>query len=77
MLFGTLVLATAFIAAYVGALHQPTPKDVPVGVVGTDQPARTLLAAVREQGNALLPIEYADRAAADARARRTRRVRPC
>lgn len=65
MLFGTLVLATAFIAAYAGALHQPTPKDVPIAVVRTDQPARTLLAAVRQQDKALKPVEYADRGAAD------------
>ncbi|RKR90219.1 hypothetical protein BDK92_4587 [Micromonospora pisi] len=65
LLFGTLVIATAFIAAYAGALHQPTPKDVPVAVVRSDQPARTLLAAVRERDRALKPVEYADRAAAD------------
>ena len=33
LLVGTLALATAFIAAYVGALHQPTPRDVPVGLL--------------------------------------------
>ncbi|MFI6758533.1 hypothetical protein ACIBF5_05225 [Micromonospora sp. NPDC050417] len=65
LLFGTLVIATAFIASYAGALHQPTPKDVPVAVVRSDQPARALLAAVRQRDRALKPIEYADRAAAD------------
>ncbi|WP_326560966.1 hypothetical protein [Micromonospora sp. NBC_01796] len=65
LLFGTLVLATAFIAAYAGALHDPTPRDVPVGVVRSDQPARTLLAAVRQQDKALRAVEYDSRAAAD------------
>ncbi|WP_329107366.1 hypothetical protein OG792_03810 [Micromonospora sp. NBC_01699] len=65
LLFGTLVLATAFIAAYAGALHQPTPKDVPVAVVRGDQPARMLLAAIRQQDRALKPIEYGSRSAAD------------
>ncbi|MEV4757406.1 hypothetical protein AB0J86_20125 [Micromonospora sp. NPDC049559] len=66
LLFGTLVLATAFVAAYVGALHQPAPRDVPVAVARTDQPARTLLDAVRAQTKALKAVEYADPAAADA-----------
>jgi hypothetical protein len=65
LLFGTLILATAFIAAYAGALHKPAPRDVPVGVARTDQPARTLLDAIRAQDKALKPIEYADPAAAD------------
>jgi hypothetical protein len=65
LLLGTLVLATAFIAAYAGALHKPHPRNVPVGVVRGDQPAQQLLAAVRAQTDQLKPIEYADRAAAD------------
>ncbi|GAA2221548.1 hypothetical protein ACFY2R_17320 [Micromonospora olivasterospora] len=46
LLVGTLALATAFIAAYVGALHKPTPRDVPVGLVNGDQRAQAVLAAV-------------------------------
>ncbi|MGI5214900.1 hypothetical protein [Plantactinospora sp. CA-290183] len=65
MLLGTLVLATGFIVSYVGALHDPRPRDLPVAVVGTDQPARTLLAAVRQHGRELAPIAYPDRGAAD------------
>ncbi|MEU5783679.1 hypothetical protein [Micromonospora lupini] len=65
LLLGTLALATAFIAAYVGALHQPHPRDVPVGVAASDQPARTVLAAVRDRTNKIKAIEYADPGAAD------------
>ncbi|MEV4845563.1 hypothetical protein AB0K20_20415 [Micromonospora matsumotoense] len=65
LLFGTLVLATAFIAAYVGALHQPHPRDVPVGVVTGDQRAEALLTAVRARTDTIEPIGYADPGAAD------------
>ncbi|MFG3419525.1 hypothetical protein ACIBTZ_14225 [Micromonospora sp. NPDC049460] len=65
LLLGTLALATAFIAAYVGALHQPTPRDVPVGVVRGDQKAQALLDAVRNQTDKIKPVEYDDPGAAD------------
>ncbi|GAB3945784.1 hypothetical protein [Micromonospora vulcania] len=65
LLLGTLVLATAFIAAYVGALHQPTPRDVPVGVAAGDQRAQAVLAAVRDRTNKIKAIEYDDPGAAD------------
>ncbi|MGW4500830.1 hypothetical protein ACWENR_19720 [Micromonospora sp. NPDC004336] len=65
LLLGTLLLATAFIAAYVGALHQPTPRDVPVGVVRGDQKAEALLGAVRNQTDRLKAVGYADPGAAD------------
>ncbi|MBO4208499.1 hypothetical protein GSF22_21160 [Micromonospora echinofusca] len=65
LLLGTLTLATAFIAAYAGALHQPTAHDVPVGVVRGDQPAESLLTAVRGRTDTIRSIGYADRAAAD------------
>ncbi|MFG3578412.1 ABC-2 transporter permease [Micromonospora chersina] len=65
LLLGTLALATAFIAAYVGALHQPTPRDVPVGVVLGDQRAQAVMAAVRQRTNKIEPIEYDDPSAAD------------
>lgn len=58
LLVGTLALATAFIAAYVGALHQPNPRDVPVGVVLGDQRAQAVMAAVRGQTKKIKPIEY-------------------
>ncbi|MGY0003575.1 hypothetical protein [Micromonospora sp. I033] len=65
LLLGTLVLATAFIAAYVGALHQPRPHDVPVGVVLGDQRAQAVLAAVRQRTDKIEPVEYDDPGAAD------------
>ncbi|MEU4778870.1 hypothetical protein [Micromonospora sp. NPDC023633] len=65
LLLGTLVLATAFITAYVGALHRPTPRDVPVGVVRGDQKAEALLAAVRNQTDTLEAVGYDDPEAAD------------
>lgn len=58
LLVGTLALATAFIAAYVGALHQPTPRDVPVGVVLGDQKAQAVLAAVRGRTDEIKPVQY-------------------
>ncbi|MEH1167617.1 hypothetical protein V6V47_19750 [Micromonospora sp. CPCC 205539] len=65
LLLGTLALATAFIAAYVGALHQPTPRDVPVGVAVSDQRARAVLAGVRDRTDKIKAIEYDDPGAAD------------
>ncbi|MEU2614783.1 hypothetical protein ABZ570_24835 [Micromonospora sp. NPDC007271] len=58
LLVGTLALATAFIAAYVGALHKPTPRDVPVGVAIGDQRAQAVLAAVRARTDAIKPVGY-------------------
>ncbi|TCB99849.1 hypothetical protein E0H26_04710 [Micromonospora zingiberis] len=66
LLVGTLILASAFIAAYVGALHAPNPRDIPVGVVRGDQAAQTLLAAVRQHTDTIKAISYADPAAAEA-----------
>ncbi|MEU8327211.1 hypothetical protein [Micromonospora sp. NPDC048839] len=65
LLLGTLALATAFIAAYVGALHQPTPRDLPVGVALGDQRAQATLDAVRGQTNIIKPIRYDDARAAE------------
>ncbi|MEV4619196.1 hypothetical protein AB0J74_10885 [Asanoa sp. NPDC049573] len=64
-LFVALLVGIAFMAAYVGALHDPEPVDVPVGVVRGDQPAQQLLAAVRAQGRQLEAVSFPDRAAAD------------
>ncbi|MEO3745348.1 hypothetical protein [Plantactinospora sp. B5E13] len=60
-----LVIGTGFVAAYVGALHHPRPKDVPVGVVRGEQVAAGLLAAVRTQGRELKAVEYHSHADAD------------
>ncbi|MFC3502489.1 hypothetical protein ACFOOK_16140 [Micromonospora krabiensis] len=60
-----LIIGAGFMAAYVGALHDPRPKDVPVGVVRGDRAAADLLAAVRSQGRQLKAVGYDDRAAAD------------
>ncbi|TDC45431.1 hypothetical protein E1258_30365 [Micromonospora sp. KC207] len=65
LLAGTLALATAFIAAYVGTLHDPVPRDVPVGVVLGDQRAQAVMAAVRGETDKIEPVEYDDAAAAD------------
>ncbi|GAA1852920.1 DUF3533 domain-containing protein [Asanoa iriomotensis] len=64
-LFIALLIGVAFIAAFVGALHNPRPVDVPVGVVRGDQAAESLMAAVRAQGPQLLAVVFDDRAAAD------------
>jgi hypothetical protein len=65
LLLGTLALAVGFIAAYVGALHEPHPRDVPVGVARGDQAARSVLTAVRDRTDTIKAIEYADPGAAD------------
>ena len=31
--FGVLILQLGFIASYVAAFHQPTPRDIPIAVV--------------------------------------------
>jgi hypothetical protein len=64
-LFLALLVGVGFIAAFVGALHNPHPNQVPVGVVRGDQTAQGLLAAVASQGRQLRAVEYADRTAAD------------
>ncbi|MFC0526312.1 hypothetical protein [Phytohabitans kaempferiae] len=58
LLLGTLALATAFVWAYAGALHEPTPREAPVGVVRGDSAAAELITALGPQ---LKAIEYADR----------------
>ncbi|MEV1332809.1 hypothetical protein AB0J20_24920 [Micromonospora costi] len=65
LLLGTLALAVAFIAAYVGALHDPRPHDLPVGFVLRDQRAAAVLSAVRGQTDTVKPVEYDDPGAAD------------
>lgn len=58
LVVGTLALASAFIAAYVGALHKPTPRDVPVGVVIGDQRAQAVMSAVRARTDTIEPVSY-------------------
>ncbi|MFC0508047.1 hypothetical protein [Micromonospora costi] len=65
LLLGTLALAVAFIAAYVGALHDPRPHDLPVGFALGDQRAAAVLSAVRGQTDTVKPVEYDDPGAAD------------
>jgi hypothetical protein len=38
-----LVLQVIFAASYIGALHDPTPKDVPIGIVASDRIAPDLI----------------------------------
>ncbi|HZN70344.1 MAG TPA: hypothetical protein VFC00_01470 [Micromonosporaceae bacterium] len=64
LLLGALILAAAFVTAYVGGLHKPTPRDIPVAVVRDDNAARTLIAAVRVRTNTIEAVEYADPQAA-------------
>jgi Protein of unknown function (DUF3533) len=72
LLLGVLVVGTAFIASYVGALHEPQPRDIPVGVVSADAGARTLLGQLGQRTNRLRTTVFAtaqdaDRALADRR----------
>ncbi len=71
LLFGALLLGTAFIAAYVGALHEPRPRHVPIAVTSGDGTARALLTAVGRDSDYLAPKVYPSaRQASDALARR-------
>lgn len=73
LLLGTLALGVAFIWAYAGVLHDPTPRDLPVAVVRGDTAAEGLLTAVAAvQGDTLETVVYDDRAdAVDALERRS------
>ncbi|GAA1827019.1 hypothetical protein GCM10009682_53020 [Luedemannella flava] len=66
LLAGVLLLTTAFIAAYVGGLHEPTPRDIPVGVVTGDQTATQLLSILDERTGLVTGHEFATRDAATA-----------
>jgi hypothetical protein len=63
-LLGALALSAALIAAFVGGLHQPTPRDVPVGVIRGDPAAEALMTAIRLNSPSLEAVQYDDRAAA-------------
>ncbi|MBO1331968.1 DUF3533 domain-containing protein [Streptomyces sp. VRA16 Mangrove soil] len=66
LVIGVLALQLLFIASYVGALHNPKPKDVPFGVVG---PTAAVAQQTEQQltklpGSPLDPRVVADEAAA-------------
>ncbi|MFI7216135.1 hypothetical protein [Micromonospora maritima] len=65
LVLGTLALASAFIAAYVGALHKPDPRDVPVAVVTSDQQAQAVTSAVRARTDTIKTVRYDSRERAD------------
>ncbi|ANB05577.1 hypothetical protein SAM40697_1617 [Streptomyces ambofaciens] len=66
LVLGVIALQLLFIASYVGALHDPKPKDVPFGVVAPAAVAeRTLSTLERLPGSPLDPRAVAG--AADAR----------
>lgn len=64
LVLGTLALASAFIAAYVGALHKPEPRDLPVAVVTSDQQAQAVMTAVRARTDTIKPVGYDSQARA-------------
>ena len=52
---GAMVLQLAFIGSYLGGLHQPLPRHVPIAVVGTADVATPVLRALRSYGAAVRP----------------------
>ncbi|WP_369168256.1 DUF3533 domain-containing protein [Streptomyces sp. R28] len=62
---GVVALALLFIASYVGALHDPKPKDVPFGVVAPEAAARQAVDRLENlPGDPLAPRTAADVATA-------------
>ncbi|MFJ3585441.1 DUF3533 domain-containing protein [Streptomyces sp. NPDC090127] len=65
LVVGVLALQLLFIASYVGALHDPKPKDVPFGVVAPPQAATQLVGRLeRLPGGPLDPRAVSDAAEA-------------
>ncbi|WP_373865164.1 hypothetical protein [Streptomyces rishiriensis] len=65
LVVGVVVLHLLFIASYVGALHDPRPKDVPFGVVAPQAVARQTVARLEKlPGDPLDPRAVADAATA-------------
>ncbi|MBT2443983.1 DUF3533 domain-containing protein [Streptomyces sp. ISL-36] len=65
LVVGVFALQLLFIASYVGALHNPKPKDVPFGVVAPQQVSAQLLSRLeRLPGEPLDPRTVADEAEA-------------
>ena len=62
---GVVALALLFIASYVGALHDPKPKDVPFGVVAPEVAAQQTVDRLKGlPGSPLSPRTVADEATA-------------
>ena len=71
LVLGVLLLQFGFIASYLGAFHNPTPRDIPIAVVApAGAPAGTAAKTVA-QLNALPGHPLKARASADASAART------
>ncbi|MEH0469249.1 DUF3533 domain-containing protein [Streptomyces sp. B21-097] len=67
LVVGVVALHLLFIASYVGALHDPRPKDVPFGVVAPQAVARQTVARLEKlPGDPLDPRAVADAATARA-----------
>ncbi|MEU3729158.1 DUF3533 domain-containing protein [Streptomyces sp. NPDC033538] len=65
LVLGVIALQLLFIASYVGALHDPKPKDVPFGVVAPPAAAeQTVSRLERLPGSPLAPRTVADAASA-------------
>ncbi|MFD0314036.1 DUF3533 domain-containing protein [Streptomyces flavalbus] len=65
LVLGVIALQVLFIASYVGALHDPEPKDVPFGVVAPGAAAEQTVARLAElPGDPLDPRTVADEATA-------------
>ncbi|KRD16281.1 MULTISPECIES: hypothetical protein [unclassified Streptomyces] len=65
LVVGVVALHLLFIASYVGALHDPKPKDVPFGVVAPGAAARQTVARLEKlPGSPLDPRTVADAATA-------------
>jgi len=64
VLGAVLVLATGMIWAWIGGLHSPQPKNIPVAVVASDPVARAALVAIRQNTHVLEAKVYSS--AADA-----------
>ncbi|MFG2787540.1 DUF3533 domain-containing protein [Streptomyces sp. NPDC048419] len=65
LVIGVIALQLLFIASYVGALHNPKPKDVPFGVVAPAAAAQQAVTRLEQlPGSPLDPRVVADEAAA-------------
>src|SRR2546421_2656890 len=63
LLVGVFLIGTAFIATYVGALHQAKPHGVPIGVINGDVGAQALLSSLGT--GTFATLTYPDPAGAD------------
>lgn len=62
---GATLISVFFIASFIGALHSPGPRGVPVGIVGPPAAASTLGAALNRQApGGFNAVSYPTRAAA-------------